>query len=152
MTDLDIEFEHIYLEVKAERWPRLERFLFSYYCYREGFVTSNNKPDWETARAKAPRSFQVQDIRDSALEPIVPLTVVIGEIKRYWRDGKLTPNSLRRILDSLLHYATISKQELTELKKAGLQNAMPACWYQSEKKDTHSRFKTINICPQFPTK
>ncbi|MDC5812790.1 hypothetical protein OPW07_24015 [Vibrio europaeus] len=146
MTDLDIEFEHIYLEVKAERWPQIERFLFSYYCYREGFVTSKNKPDWESARAKAPRSIQVQDIQESALEPVVPLKVVIGEIKRYWRDGELTPNSLRRILDSLLHYATISKQELTELKKAGLQNAMPACWYQGEEREALTRFGKVKIC------
>jgi len=148
MTDLDIEFEHIYLEVKAERWGQLERFLFSYYCYREGFVTSKNKPDWETARAKAPRSTKVQDVRDSALESVVPLTVVTGEIKRYWRDGELTPNSLRRILDSLLHYATISKQELTELKKAGLQNAMPAGWYQSEEREALARLNEVKICLQ----
>ncbi|WCP68291.1 hypothetical protein LYZ37_06105 [Vibrio tubiashii] len=145
MTDLDIEFEHIYLEVKAERWTQIERFLFSYYCYREGFVTSKNKPDWETARATAPRSSNVQDIRDSALEPVVPPAVVIGEIKRYWRDGELTPNSLRRILDSLLHYATISKQELTQLKKAGLQNAMPACWYQSKERELFERFCVAHI-------
>ena len=80
------------------------------------------------------------------MEPVVPLKVVIGEIKRYWRDGELTPNSLRRILDSLLHYATISKQELTELKKAGLQDAMPACWYQSDERETLARFGKVKIC------
>ncbi|KJY83313.1 hypothetical protein TW81_09980 [Vibrio galatheae] len=60
MTDLDLEFEHIYLEVKAERWQQIERFLFSYYCFREGLVTNNNKPDWETARKNATRSKKVQ--------------------------------------------------------------------------------------------
>lgn len=145
MTDLELEFEHIYLEVRAERWQQIDRFLFSYFCFREGFVTKHGKPDWETARAKAPRSNQVQAIKQSALEPIVPLEVVVGEIKRYARDGLLTPTSLKRILDCLLHFVVITKQEQTTLKHAGLMNNMPSTWYQCENKNPYARFDSVGI-------
>ncbi|MDN3609774.1 hypothetical protein ACFFUP_11425 [Vibrio ostreicida] len=146
MTDLDIEFEHIFLEVKAERWHSIERFYFSYFCFRENYLTKKGKPDWELARQRCLRSSSLTIIKHAELEPLVPHDVITGEIKRYWRDGILTPRALRRILDNLLHYVTISKQELAELKKAGLQKAMPACWYSSKTKKSNLRFKTLNIC------
>lgn len=145
MTDVDIELEHMLLEIKIGRWPQLERFLFSYFCYREGFVTHKGKPDWEAARSRVPHSLDVTSAGGGVLEPVVPLQVVIGEIKRYWRDGQLTPSSLRRILDGLLHYANITKHELTALKQAGLANAMPAGWYQSQNKLPLTRFQQLNI-------
>lgn len=148
MTDLDLEFEHIYLEAKAERWHQIERFLFSYFCYREGYLSSKGNPDWEKARASSPRSLQVESLSQSDLEPVVPLEVVVGEIKRYVRDGELTPTTLKRVLDCLLHYKTISKAQKQALKKAGLQSAMPASWYQSEEKDPYLRFKLQGIIVQ----
>lgn len=145
MTDLELEFEHIYLEVKAERWNQIDRFLFSYFCFKHGFITKLGKPDWEFARQNVPRSTKYTSLNHSALEPVVPLNVIVGEIKRYWRDGELTPNTLSRLLDSLLDYTAISKTELQALKKAGLQNAMPASWYRSEEKDPHLRFNYVGI-------
>lgn len=150
MNDLDLELEHIFLEVRAERWHQIERFLFSYYCYRCGYVTKQDKPDWESARKHAPRSQGFESIASSALEPIVPLAVVIGELKRYWRDGDLTLQRARRLLDSLLDYVVISKSELQTLKKAGLQNAMPASWYQSEERDRLDRFSAVGISVTVP--
>lgn len=150
MNDLDLELEHIFLEVRAERWHQIERFLFNYYCYRCGYVTKQDKPDWENARKHAPRSQGFESVASSVLEPIVPLAVVIGELKRYWRDGDLTLPRIRRLLDSLLDYVVISKSELQALKKAGLQNAMPASWYQSEERDRLDRFSTVGISVTVP--
>ncbi|WP_394128530.1 hypothetical protein [Vibrio hepatarius] len=145
MTDLELEFEHIYLEVKSERWHQVERFLFSYFCYKHDYVSKQGKPDWELARKRVTRSTSCTDLKESALEPVVPLSVVIGEIKRYWRDGELTPSNLRRLLDSLIDYVLISKAELQAIKKAGLQNAMPASWYQSEHKPLLARLSAVAI-------
>lgn len=145
MTDLELEFEHIYIEAKAERWPLIERFLFSYFCMREGYLSKQGKPDWELARSRSVRSTSVTHLKQSELEPIVPLAVIIGEIKRYQRDGELTPSVLQRILNSLLHYAVISKDEKSALSTAGLLNIMPADWYQSETKDMQSRFLKVGI-------
>jgi len=148
MTDQDIELEHIYLEVKAERWHHIERFLFSYYCYKCGYVTKGGKPDWEEARRSVTRSAKFTQLSDSVLEPVVPLEVIIGEVKRYWRDGELTPATLQRIIDCLLDYVVIAKQELRALKKAGLQNAMPASWFQSNEREPLARFNATGILIQ----
>jgi len=145
MTDLELEFEHIYLEVKAQRWHQVERFLFSYYCYKHDYLSKQGKPDWELARQSVARSTRCKNLKESALEPVVPLSVVVGEIKRYWRDGELTPSNLRRLLDALLDYVLISKAELQALKKAGLQNAMPACWYQSQERIPTDRLTSVGI-------
>lgn len=146
MTDLELEFEHIYLEVRAQRWQQIERFLLSYYCFKHDYTNKQGKPDWQIAREHSPRSTALASLNDSALEPVVPLAVVVGEIKRYWRDGQLTPNTLKRLLDSLLHYVVITKTEQQKLKKAGLQNAMPASWYQSEQRLWQDRFNSVDIC------
>jgi len=146
MTDLELEFEHIYLEVRAQRWQQIERFLLSYYCFKHDYTNKQGKPDWQIAREHSPRSTALVSLNDSALEPVVPLAVVVGEIKRYWRDGQLTPNTLKRLLDSLLHYVVITKAEQQKLKKAGLRNAMPASWYQSEQRLWQDRFNSVDIC------
>lgn len=145
MTDLELEFEHIYLEVRAERWQQIDRFLFSYFCFREGFLTKHGKPDWEMARDNVPRSTKVLSLKGSELEPIVPLDVIVGEIKRYFRDGELTPSVLRRILDSLLTYAVITRQEKALLRNAALQNAMPISWYKNGDKNPYLRFNHVDI-------
>lgn len=145
MTDLELEFEHIYLEVRAERWQQIDRFLFSYFCFREGFITKHGKPDWELARASSIRSTSIKHLKHSELEPIVPLAVIIGEIKRYQRDGDLTPSVLLRVLNSLLHYAVISKDEKSALRTAGLSDTMPADWYQGKTNDPHGRFLEVGI-------
>lgn len=145
MTDIDIEFEHLYLEVKAERWHMLERFLLSYFCFREGYVTRNGKPSWELAREQCPSSSNSDRRNEGVLEPLVPLDTIVGEIKRHWRDGELSPSRLRRILDDLLHYAVISAKEKSALKAARLNNAMPPSWYRDPNQDIHCRFHHIGI-------
>lgn len=145
MTDIDIEFEHIWLEVSAERWMHIERFLLSYHCLAHGLVTRQGKADWEQLRSSAPRSLQVNHIKGCELEPVVPYAVVVGEIKRHWRDGELTKLLLRRLLQSLMHFVVITKAEKNRLKKAGLLNAMPAEWYQSDKQHLDCRFTSAGI-------
>lgn len=148
MTDIELEFEHIYLEVRAQRWQQIERFLLSYYCYKHEYTNKQGKPDWQIAREHSPRSAALVSLNDSTLEPVVPLAVIVGEIKRYWRDGQLTPNTLKRLLDSLLSYVVITKTEQQKLKKAGLQNAMPASWYQSELREPFERLEKAGIVIQ----
>ena len=145
MTDLDIEFEHIYIEAKAERWQCIERFLFSYFCFRENYLTRKNKPDWQSARLMSPRSAKITAIENAILEPVVPHQTIIGEIKRYWRDGQLTRQSLQRILNQLLDYAVITHKEKAALSKARLGDSMPADWYKNPEKPVYQRFELVNI-------
>ena len=79
------------------------------------------------------RSTKVTAIENAILEPIVPHQTIIGEIKRYWRDGQLTRQSLQRILNQLLDYAVITLKEKAALSKARLGDSMPADWYKNPK-------------------
>lgn len=148
MTDLDIEFEHLYLEAKYQRWSLVPRFLFSYFCFREGYVTTHGKPDWEKARASCRRSIDASTSKQVELMPLIPLDTLVGEIKCLERDDALDRDSLHQCLDGLLDYVVISKQEWKELKKLGLEERMPVSWYQSESKDRNARLKAIGI-PMF---
>ncbi|GAB2663054.1 hypothetical protein [Vibrio panuliri] len=145
MTDIDIEFEHLMLEIHARRWSMVERFLFSYFCFRQGFLSKAGKPDWQTARDQSPQSVTLRSLKLAELEPVVPHQAIIGELKRYERDGELTRQTVQRILDSLLHYVVISKTEQRVLKLAGLADAMPPEWYQSGAKEPYARFKKLGI-------
>ncbi|WP_237668162.1 MULTISPECIES: hypothetical protein [unclassified Vibrio] len=145
MTDLDIELEHILLEIRAERWNQLDRFLFPYFCFREGYLTKQGKPDWEAARAQSPRSSKIMQVKHACLEPLLPNEALIGELKRHTRDGNLSLASLKRILATALQYAVISKEEKQALSSLGLADAMPPEWYRSAERTIHARFDAANI-------
>ncbi|WP_114764249.1 hypothetical protein [Vibrio rhodolitus] len=145
MHNTDLEFEHLMLEISAQRWHMLERFLFSYFCMRENYLSKAGAPDWQIAREHCPRSTQVSSTKHAELEPIVPLSAIIGELKRYERDGELSRQTVKRILDSLLHYVVISKDEKQRLKDRALYDAMPKEWYRSRDKDPYSRLAKVSI-------
>lgn len=145
MNDTDIEFEHLMIEITAQRWTMVERFLLSYFCFREGYASKLGKPDWQMAREHCPRSGSVITTKHAELEPLVPLASIIGELKRYQRDGELSRQSARRIIHCLLQFAVISKTEKQRLKTMGLSDAMPADWYHSIDKNPSARFLAARI-------
>ncbi len=145
MTDLDIELEHIYLEAKWERWEQVERFLFPYFCFKNNFVTSQNKPDWELARSQCPRSENVTGLKDSQLICVIPEQSIIGEIKILERDGNLTKRVLKKLLDTRLAYCVVSKAELGEIKQQGLLSNMPREWYHGNREDLYARIDQAGI-------
>ena len=93
----------------------------------------------------SPRSAKVTAIENAILEPVVPHQTIIGEIKRYWRDGQLTRQSLQRILNQLLDYAVITHKEKAALSKARLGDSMPADWYKNPEKPVYQRLELVNI-------
>jgi len=145
MNDIDIEFEHLILEISNQRWVMVERFLLSYFCFREGYVSKTGKPDWQIARERCPRSSSVITIKQTELEPLVPLPSIIGELKRYQRDGELSRQSAQRIINSLLHFAVITKAEKQRLHSLGLAESMPSDWYPSMDKQPNARFIAAKI-------
>lgn len=145
MNNTELEFEHLMLEINVQRWHLLERFLFSYFCMRQNYLSKSGCPDWQKARDHCPRSDQVTSSKHAELEPLVPLATIVGEFKRYERDGELSRQTVKRILDSLLHYVVISKEEKQKLKEAALHDAMPKEWYRSSDKDPYSRLAKVSI-------
>lgn len=140
MTDADIELQHLWLEVQAERWQNLSRFLFSYYCYKNNLVSRTNKMCWETARALLPCSKRISERKHAVIEPLIPEDTVVGLLKTISKDGDMSFEMMTNTLDTFLRYVVISKQE-----KAQLKPNMPANWYQQEAKPLMTRFELAGI-------
>ncbi|WP_038890381.1 hypothetical protein [Vibrio campbellii] len=140
MTDADIELQHLWLEVQAERWQNLSRFLFSYYCYKHDLVSQTNKVCWETARALIPCSKTITARKHAVIEPLIPEDTVVGLLKTISKDGDMSFEMMTSTLDTFLRYVVISKQE-----KAQLKPNMPANWYQQESKPLMARFELAGI-------
>lgn len=140
MTDADIELQHLWLEVQAERWQNLSRFLFSYYCYKHDLVSKTNKVCWETARALLPYSKTISERKHAVIEPLIPEDTVVGLLKTISKDGDMSFEMMTNTLDTFLRYVVISKQE-----KARLKPNMPAIWYQQESKPLMARFELAGI-------
>ncbi|HGY9594698.1 TPA: hypothetical protein ACOJPH_002357 [Vibrio campbellii] len=140
MTDADIELQHLWLEVQAERWQNLSRFLFSYYCYKHNLVSKTNKVCWETARASLPCSKTIYEHKHTVIEPLIPEDTVVGLLKTISKDGDMSFEMMKSTLDTFLRYVVISKQE-----KAQLKPNMPASWYQQESKPLMARFELAGI-------
>ncbi len=140
MTDADIELQHLWLEVQAERWQNLSRFLFSYYCYKHNLVSKTNKVCWETARTSLPCSKTITERKHAVIEPLIPEDTVVGLLKN---NSKYCDMSFLKMVcthDTFLGYVVISKQE-----KAQLKPNMPASWYQQETKPLMARFELAGI-------
>ena len=140
MTDADIELQHLWLEVQAERWQNLSRFLFSYYCYKHNLVSKTNKVCWETARSLLPYSKTITERKHAVIEPLIPEDTVIGLLKTISKDGDMSFEMMTSTLDTFLRYVVISKQEQNQLKPN-----MPASWYQQASKPLMARFELAGI-------
>ncbi len=140
MTDADIELHHIWLEVQAERWHNIPRFLFSYYCYTNNHVSKTNRPCWETARNALPASSTISTRKNSVIEPLVPEDAVVGLLKALSKDGEMSFDTMAQTLKEFLHYVVISKQEQMKLKPN-----MPPSWYNESIKPVKARFDHAGI-------
>ena len=146
MYDEHFELQHILLEIKAERWHAIERFLFPYYCYRHRLVSRQGKPDWNLAREQLPHSSKVTRSKQSVIEPLVPEPSVVGLLKGFWKDNEnITLEQLECLLATWLEYVVISKEELKALKQAGLEKSMPSEWYQTDQPTIGARFDKVGI-------
>ncbi|MGF1873265.1 hypothetical protein [Photobacterium indicum] len=148
---INLELQHIYLEVYAERFHYLRRFLESYYCYQHNLVTKQGKMDWEGIFRHAQRSKAASHISNRKLlvrEMTLPLPVLIGMLKVLVRDDEASIENIQQLLDAYLSYVVITREEHQALKKAGLLERMPSTYYQENSADFHlasSRFSAVDI-------
>lgn len=135
---LNLELQHIYLELNAERFHYLPIFFESYYCHLHGLVTKNDKIDWEGVFKVAPRSLQARSITDRkqlVREWFLPSSVLIGQLKAMVRDDQLSLTALRTVLEKKLFYIVITREEHAKLKQQGGLKSMPASYYQADHQD-----------------
>ncbi|PFG56059.1 hypothetical protein ATG66_2384 [Vibrio sp. ES.051] len=140
MSDADIELQHIWLEVQAQRWQNLSRFLFSYFCYQHNLVSKTNKACWETARAKLPTSKSIKARKNAVIEPLIAEETIVGLLKTMSKNGEMSFGAMQATINEFLHYVVISKQEKNQLKLN-----MPASWYQQQHKPIMARFAQAGI-------
>ncbi|MGR5352520.1 hypothetical protein ACPV40_07200 [Vibrio alfacsensis] len=143
MTNADIELQHIWLEVQAQRWQSLSRFFLSYYCYTNNIVSKTNKVCWEIARATLPASTSIKTRNNTIIEPLVPEETIVGLLKAISKDGDMTFDAMTETLNAFLHYVVISKKEKTQLRQS-----MPTNWYQQQNKPVMMRFEQAGIVIQ----
>ncbi|MCG3865986.1 hypothetical protein I3259_17960 [Photobacterium sp. Ph5] len=133
----DLELQHIYIEVQAERYHHLKAFIEAYYCFTHGALTKQDKPDWEAIFDVGIRTTKAEEIMDRKLlvrDMLVPLSVLIGYMKVMVRDDVLTIEGLRNLLNEQLKYVVMTREEYADLSKQGLRDAMPISFYQRENK------------------
>ncbi|WP_456295751.1 hypothetical protein M1D72_15390 [Vibrio sp. AK197] len=149
MTGQDIELQHIYLEVKAERWQCIERFLLPYFCFRHQYITQQGKADWQKMRDKVASSDQVDDRKQAKLIPAIPHQTLIGKIKTLAHHQGFSLTSLEQLLANNLSFVLISNAEYQTLKSLKLIDKMPVEWYRSRHQAPMARFTHADI--QFST-
>jgi hypothetical protein len=148
---INLELQHIYLEVHAERFHYLRRFLESYYCYQHNLVTKQGKMDWESIFQYAQRSKAASNIsnrKQLVREMVLPLPVLIGMLKALVRDDEASIENIQQLLDVHFSYVIITREEHLALKKMGLLERMPTTYYQKKSTNFHlvsSRFSAVDI-------
>ncbi|MGF1717313.1 hypothetical protein [Photobacterium chitinilyticum] len=156
MSDLNqfhaqLELQHIYLEVYAERFHYLRPFFEGYYCYRHQLVTRQGKADWEQifdhgVRSKA--ASQITNRKQLVRELRLPLAVLIGKLKVLVRDDELSLDAIQCLLDNNLEYTILTRDEFQRLKAAGMLDRMPAEYYRQGSANyqcTGARFDAVGI-------
>ena len=129
----NLELQHIYLEIYAERYHSLRQYFEAYYCYREGLVTRQGKPDWEQIFTVAPHSQQAltcADRKQLVREMWLPLSVLEGKLKVMVRDDVLSIEAIQTLLDEQLRYVIVSRTQWQMLKQKGWVDQMPPAYYQ----------------------
>lgn len=135
-VDHALELQHIWLEIQAQRWHEIERFLWPLFCYQHGYVTRKGKPCIATAKAGVLRSDLATKSANGTksdnvtLIALVPLKAVVGELKKHDKDGNLSFSRLQRVLLHLVDYRLIHRDEWQTLIQLGLQHHMPSQWYR----------------------
>ena len=148
----ELELQHIYLEVQAERFHHLRVFMEDYFCFQHGYVTEKGVCDWRKMLPDLPKSRMVIHNMDAKREWLIPCSVIIGLFKVLVRDEYANKENIQAILDCYVGFVLISEQEQQRLKQKGWQSAMPISFYQPKSSDfqcAFSRFSALKIA--FPS-
>ena len=144
----NLELQHIYLEVQAERFHHLRTFMEAYFCFQHNYVTSKGHSDWQKMLPDLPHSQAATCLSESKREWWIPCPVIIGLLKALLRDECANIENIQAVLDHYVGFVLISEDEQKTLKQRGLQSAMPASFYQENSTEFQcalSRFRAVNI-------
>lgn len=134
IKDALIELRHIQLELKNGRCKHLRHFVDQYYCYSNPqYLNRNKNPKWESilwnewvsTKAEDLKNKKVENIRQLVVKDhIVPLNIITKKLFELGTNCRI--DEIKSIIDELLHFATITKDENTYLNNLGLRKSMPS--------------------------
>jgi hypothetical protein len=158
-----IELKHIQIELKNNRDQHLRHFVDQYYCYKHGYVRGkDNRADWEAIvwndrvsvearkihkRMESGELSKIEARKEVVKEHVVPLKVITELLNDLAKNEDTKPESIKRVLDKHIIFATITKDEDAELNKAGLRSKMRKEAIDGGKlvSDVFERYKTVKI-------
>ena len=130
---------------------RLYRDLVDrYFCYANGYVTKTGNASWGkivgaewitegyTSLPKGDKSYVEK-------EHVYPLNLIVSDLRNM---NYCTIKTIRDYLDKHVIFATITKEEDAILKSHGLQNVMPAEYFDPASPlygDLFARYKKCDI-------
>jgi hypothetical protein len=126
----ELELKHIQLELLHNRFEHLRSFIDQYYCYRIGHVKSTGRADWEAIVWKGTVSVAARkcalDRKRVVREHAVPMSVIRTQLALAASGRFITLTQIAAILKKYTVFATITKEEDSQLRQSGLSKAMPA--------------------------
>ncbi|MFM2249651.1 MAG: hypothetical protein RLZZ358_578 [Bacteroidota bacterium] len=134
--NVNIELHHILLELKHGRKQHMRHFIDQYYCYEHQLVNKNGKAKWDLIFWRGLVSKEALKIETKnkdlvVKEHVVPMKVIVNELARI-PIQELSVQRIKYVLDSLIVFATITKQEDARLSANGLKSAMPKVHHNFE--------------------
>lgn len=146
-----IELEHILLELKNKRAQHMRHFIDQYYCYEQNLTTKGGKAKWSKLFWMGYTSVKANalDKKNKSLvvkEHVIPLNIIVSFLSNIPLN-ELSINKVKEVLDSLLIYATITKEEDAVMTKLGYRNKMPQIYETIEdiKANAFERYKESKI-------
>lgn len=146
-----IELEHILLELKNKRAQHMRHFIDQYYCYEQNLTTKGGKAKWSKLFWVGYTSVKANalDKKNKSLvvkEHVIPLNIIVSFLSNIPLE-ELSLKKIKEVLDSLLIYATITKEEDAVLTKLGYRNKMPRTYETIEeiKANAFERYKASKI-------
>ncbi|EGR3203618.1 hypothetical protein QPI28_004611 [Vibrio parahaemolyticus] len=146
-----LELLHIQLELNNQRTQHMRHFIDQYYCYKNNYVTSTGKASWEKILwngyvSKA--AMMEKDRNKVTKEHIIPLKVIVQELKQLAIDAEVSLDTIRKCIDDNLFFATITKEEDARLRALKVNSSMPKGYYlpgDAMYKDKFCRYKLAKI-------
>jgi hypothetical protein len=149
--NVHIELHHILLELMHGRKQHMRHFIDQYYCYEHQLVNKNGKAKWDLIFWRGYVSEEANRLESRnkdfvVKEHVVPMKVIVDELARI-PVSDLSVQRIKHVLDSLIVFATITKEEDARLSANGLKSAMPSLHQNFEElcKMRFERYEKVGI-------